>query len=159
VAWVCPPDINTEVGTDPTDVLLEPSVTVVPALGAIEPSVTVPEIRAPPTDWFPLIVSPDNVGGGSIASVAVELAPAIDAVNVATECAVTPVVVTANVAVVLPVGMVTVGGAEAALVPAMPSDNDTGASAGALRFIVPVAPSPPTTSFGVIERLLSNGPT
>ena len=112
VADVLPAGTATETGTCAADVLLLNSVTAAPLAGAAPLSVTVPVELLPPTTEVGFSVSDDKLAAFTV-SVALCEAPSIPEI-VADVLAATGLVVTANVADVLPPGTVTEAGTCAA---------------------------------------------
>ena len=122
--------------------------TGVPPGAAMPLSVTVPVDEFPPFTEVGLRLN-DRSAAGEIVSLAVGAALFRVAVIVAVVCALTPVVVTANVAVVCPAGTVTDAGTVAAATLLLVVTTVPVAPAGPLRVTVPVEPLPPNTDDGL----------
>jgi hypothetical protein len=137
----------TDAGTVAAALLLF-KATGVPPGAAMPLSVTVPVDEFPPFTEVGLRLN-DRSAAGEIVSLAVGAALFRVAVIVAVVCALTPVVVTANVAVVCPAGTVTDAGTVAAATLLLVVTTVPVAPAGPLRVTVPVEPLPPNTDDGL----------
>lgn len=148
VALVNPGDTVMLDGTVATEVLLLESATTAPPADAGPVRVTVPVEELPPVVLDGFNVSEVRTGGSTVI-VAVCVTPPNAAVITAVVADATGVVVTVNVALVVPSGIVTVAGT---LTDGSPMDNEiTAPPVGAGPFIVtvPVDELPPVTSAGL----------
>ena len=152
VALVAPAAIVTLGGTCAAAVLLLCKVTTAPPVGAARVKVTVPVELLPPTTDVGLNVSEDKDAGAVTVSVALWLPPSVPVITDDVLLA-TALVVTTNVADVLPAATVTEDGTCAAAVLLL-CRVTTAPPVGAAPFsvTVPVELFPPTTEVGFSER-------
>jgi len=144
VALLNPARTVTLAGTVATEVLLLESATTAPPAGAGPLSVTVPVEELPPVVLDGFNISEVRAGGSTVI-VAVCVAPPNAAVITAVVADATGFVVTVNVVVVVPSGIVTVAGT---LTDGSLLDKETTApptGAGPLSVTVPVDKLPPVT--------------
>lgn len=151
VAVVCPAATVTLAGTV-ADVLLLPSATTAPPVGATAVNVTVPSELVPPVTAVGLNDTEEIVTGtatGLTVKVALPLLVPNVPVMVTVVTVVTAVVVTENVAVVCPANTVTLAGTAATAVLLLPSVT-TSPPVGAtpVNVTVPVELVPPVTVVG-----------
>jgi phosphohistidine swiveling domain-containing protein len=152
VALVAPAATVTLVGTLAAPLSLE-SMTCAPPVGAGPLSVTVPvEVCAPPVTLVGFSVSEESVeeeAWGRTVSEAVLVTPAYDAEMVTGVDVVTALLVTVNVALVVPAATVTLAGTVAAdeLLERFTATPPLGADP--LRVTVPIEEDPPVTLVGL----------
>jgi hypothetical protein len=159
VSVVLPSGTVTVAGTVATEGSLLDSDTTAPPLGAAPLSVTVPVEPLPPTTEEGLKDRETSATvGGFTVRLADQVTPPYSAEISTAVVLDTATVVTANVAVVLPSGTVTVAGTVATEGSLLDSDT-TAPPLGAtpLSVIVPVEPLPPTTEEGLKDRETSAG--
>jgi hypothetical protein len=148
VALINPGDTVTLEGTVATEVLLLERATTAPAAGAGPLSVTVPVDELPPVTLDGFSVSDVSTGGAMVME-AVCIAPLKTAEMMGVVDAATGLVVTVNVVLVVPSGIVTVAGTftDASLL----EKETTAPPVGAGPFIVtvPVDELPPVKSAGL----------
>jgi hypothetical protein len=154
VKLVAPAGMVTLAGTLATAVLLLERVTRAPPVGAGPLSAKVPLEGDPPITLFGLSVSEVRVGpeagGGVTVRDAVRVTPAWEAEIVTDVELATAIVVTWNVPIAVPAGMVTLAGTVAADVLLLERETTVPpAGAGPLRVTVPVDGLPPFTLVGL----------
>jgi hypothetical protein len=135
-------------GTCAAVVLLLPSVTTAPPVGAAPFNVTVPLKLFPPTMDVTLLVNPDKVGAFTV-KVAVFTTPKVPVITTE-EFVLTGLVLTVKVADVAPLETITLAGTVAAAVLLL--DSVTTAppvGAAVLKMMVPVEPVPPVMVVGL----------
>jgi hypothetical protein len=111
VTDVAPAGTVTLVGTVPSVVELDASVTTAPPVGAARVSVTVPVTATPPVTAATFVVMPESAAAGGVTvTEAVPVEPFVDAVIVTEVFAATIPAVIVNVAVRDPAGTVTLTG-------------------------------------------------
>jgi hypothetical protein len=156
VAVVCPAATVTLAGTAAA-VLLLPSVTTAPPVGATAVNVTVPSELVPPVTLVGLNDTEETVTGtatGLTVRVALPLLVPDVPVMVTVVTVVTAVVVTENVAVVWPAATVTLAGTAATavlLLPRVTTNPPFGATP--VNVTVPVEPAPPVTVDGLNDTV------
>jgi hypothetical protein len=157
VALVLPLGTVTVAGTVAAEVLLLVSVTAVPPAGAGPLKVTVPWEAEPPVTLVGLSTRALAAGGVTV-RVAVLVTPPLAADIVTVVEADTAVLVTVNVALVLPAVTVTVEGTVAADVLLLVSVTAVPpVGAGPLKVTVPWEVEPPVTLAGLSVRALTAG--
>jgi len=159
VAVVAPPATDTDAGTV-TAALLEVNVTVKPAVGATEPSVTVPVEPSPPTTVVGLTETDATVGAVTARVVVAECVPklVVVAVIVSLSFAATATVVTVNVVLLEPAGTVTDAGTVAfLLLDVRATGSAPPVETAPTSVTVPVEELPPATDVGVTDTADTNG--
>jgi len=147
LAPLLPAATVTVAGTVAAALLLD-KLTTTPPVPALPLRLTVPLEVAPPATVVGLRLNCDNAGGVSVSVAVCETAPSV-ALMVAEVCLLTPVVMIANVAELLPAPTVTVLGTTAEV---LLLDNVTVTPEGPaspVSVTVPIAPLPPTSEVGL----------
>ena len=155
VADVAPATTVTVAGTDAFDTF-EPNDTARPPVGAGPLIVTDPVTEVPPMTVVGLRDKPLTKGEVMV-RFAETVVPPSDAEIEAVVVLATGVVVTGNVALVAPLGTVTVAGTTALELPEMRFTMIPPLGAGPLRVNVPVDEVPPMTEVGATERPAGTG--
>jgi hypothetical protein len=157
VALELPAATTTEAGTEATPALLLDSATVIPPDGAAAASDTVPTAVPPAITEAGLAET--EVRRGLTVNVAVFVLPPLEAEIVTLVAVLTPVVVTVNVPVVLPAGIVMLAGTVATVVLLLVSVTTAPPVGAATPSVtVPWLLAPPSTVVGVSTTELSVAP-